>query len=92
MEAWNARLLMKNLGWKVPGDFALVGFDNIQGTWHLPSPLCSVDYNTRDMVKSGMALLMKRIHGDHSDPQTILFEPRLVCRGSCGRLSQEEHF
>ena len=92
MEAWNARLLMKELGWKVPRDCALVGFDNIQGTWRLPSPLCSVDYNTRDMVKSSMDLLMRRIKGDHSAPKTILFEPRIICRGSCGRPTQEEHF
>ena len=74
MEAWSARLLMRTLNLKTPRDFAIVGFDNIQGTWRLPSPLCSVDYSISDMVKSGMALLMKRIHGERSAPETVLFE------------------
>lgn len=90
MEAWSARLLMRTLNLKTPRDFAIVGFDNIQGTWRLPSPLCSVDYSISDMVKSGMALLMKRIHGERSAPETVLFEPRIVCRGSCGRPFEDE--
>lgn len=92
MEAWNTRLLLKNLGLRVPEDFALVGFDNIQGTWRLPSPLCSVDFNPRAMVKSGMELLISRIRGDRSAPRTIVLEPQIVCRGSCGRTAINERF
>ena len=74
---------MRTLNLKTPRDFAIVGFDNIQGTWRLPSPLCSVDYSISDMVGSGMALLMKkRIHGVASPPRRPSFlNPRIVCRG-----------
>ena len=84
MEAWNACTLLQAEGLRVPEDFAVVGFDNIQSEWPLPFPLCSVDYGVRDMVRSGMDLLLRRIRGEQFPPRTILFEPRIVCRGSCG--------
>lgn len=85
IEAWKVITLLDGLGLRVPDDFALTGFDNIQGILPLPSPLCSVDYNLSAMARSGLTLLRKRIHSEAFSPQTIVFPPHVVCRGSCGK-------
>ena len=61
-----------------------------QHSGYLAAAFSSLDYSISDMVKSGMALLMKRILGERSAPETVLFEPRIVCRGSCGRPFEDE--
>lgn len=84
IDAWNVISLLHELGLRVPDDFAIIGFDNIQGVLPLPSPLCSVDYNLSAMAQSGLQLLRRRIRGEDFPPQTIVLPPRVVCRGSCG--------
>ena len=84
-EAWSAYSLLSKMHLRIPEDFAIVGYDNVQGAWPLPSALCSVDYRTRDMVRSGIALLMHRMSDRRSAPETIVFQPRIICRGSCGK-------
>lgn len=88
MEAWNVISLLQQDDLRVPRDFAVTGFDNIQGLLPLPSPLCTVDYGLSEMVHSGIELLRRRIHGEELPPQTIVFQPHVVCRGSCGRISE----
>lgn len=85
LEAWSTCTLAAKMHLRVPEDFAVVGFDNVQGAWPLPSALCSVDYSTTEMVKSAMALLLRRMDEKHFTPETIVFQPRIVCRGSCGK-------
>ena len=84
-EAWNVLSLLNSQGLSVPGDLALVGFDNIQGTVPFPSHLCSVDYNLSGMAQSGIDLLRSRIHGDESPAQCVVYPAHVVCRGSCGK-------
>ena len=85
LEAWNANLVMHQTGLRTPEDFALVGFDNIQDAWNLPAPLCTVGWDIIGMVDSAISLLRRRIHHEDFEPQTIVFEPHLICRNSCGR-------
>ena len=83
MEAWNAISCMHSAGLRVPDDFAVTSFDNIQGKMHFPTPLCSVDGCMPEIARSGIDLLRKRIHGEDLPVQTIVYPVRLVCRGSC---------
>lgn len=82
-EAWHVMTLIHQTpalqGW----DVGIVGFDNIQGVQHYPTPLCSVDCNFREMARQGIELLRSRIHDDDRPPQGIVCPVRLVCRGSC---------
>lgn len=84
-EAWNVVSVLNSRGLSVPGDLALIGFDNIQGVVPFPSHLCSVEYNLSGMAKSGIDLLRRRIHGDDAPAQFIVHKPHVVCRGSCGK-------
>ncbi len=84
VEAWNVIKLLQEHG-IAPQTMGITGFDNIQGTLPFPSPLCSIDYNLEGMAQTGIDLLRKRIHGDDSPAKTVIFEPHVVCRGSCGK-------
>lgn len=84
-EAWRAVNLLAQQGLHIPSDFAIAGFDNIQGMLPFPSPLCSVEYAPARMARSGVELLLRRIRREDLPPQHIVFEPTVVCRGSCGR-------
>lgn len=85
LEAWNMNLIMHQQGLRIPDDFAVVGFDNIQESWHLPSPLCTIGCDYAAMVDSAITLLRRRIHKEIFEPQKIVYLPYLVCRSSCGR-------
>lgn len=85
LEAWNMTVLMHQHGLQIPDDFALVGFDNIQECWKLPSPLCTIGWDGSAMVKQALEILHRRICGEHFEPRLFVYEPYLVCRNSCGR-------
>lgn len=65
-------------------DFALIGFDNIQGCIGFPSPLCSIDGSLQRLPEIAISILIERIRGDQSPPKAVVLPVRLVCRGSCG--------
>lgn len=85
LEARNANLVMHQHSLRSPDDFVLVGFDNIQDAWNLLAPLCTVGWDIIGMVDSVISLLRRRIHHEDFEPQTVIFEPHLICRSSCGR-------
>lgn len=73
---------------QIPGDLALVGFDNIPQSAYFQPPLTTID---QPLARSGQAavdLLLKRIERRGSDEMiersTIMLEPRLVVRASSG--------
>ena len=83
-EAWHAIHLLELHGVRVPEDMAVVGFDNLQGILHFPSPLCTIAYDLHGMASASITLIRQRIHGEDMPPRELIFEPSLVCRGSCG--------
>ncbi|HNW86995.1 MAG TPA: LacI family DNA-binding transcriptional regulator [Candidatus Limiplasma sp.] len=88
IEAW---VLMEKLAeWKLQNDFALVGFDNIQGMLGIPTPLCTVDGAMRELTVSAVRLLLSRIQGNDGPARHLVFPARLVCRGSCQKPDKAE--
>lgn len=83
LEAWFAVSVLQSQGLSIPGDMAIIGFDNIQGILPIPAPICSVGYDIPAMARSGIDLLRRRIHREDMPPQHITFKPYVVCRGSC---------
>ncbi len=70
---------------KLLNEMAFVGYDNIQGKYSFPSPLCSIDPNSTKLCKATVELLHKRIIGGnhHFTPEKITFPVQLICRKSC---------
>ncbi len=65
------------------GKIAFVGYDNIQGKFSFPSPICSIDPSSSALCHATVDLLHRRIMGEETPPQKIVFPVRLVCRKSC---------
>jgi DNA-binding LacI/PurR family transcriptional regulator len=66
----------------VPGDVAVVGFDNIAIGRYITPALTTVSPNLTDGVPVLVEKLLRLINGETEDPVTI--PGRLVVRQSCG--------
>ena len=84
MEAWSLITTLQQDKLRVPEDMAIAGFDNIQGQYDFPVPLCSVGFDIRQMATDAFHLLVKRIHQEELPRQSYVYPTRLICRGSCG--------
>ncbi|MFL6675192.1 MAG: LacI family DNA-binding transcriptional regulator [Massilia sp.] len=75
---------VQTLGFRVPEDISVGGFDNIQFGRYASPPLTSVDLQSERMGELGMNKLLAAIAGDTSiDPTTL--EPQLILRSSIAR-------
>lgn len=90
LEAWLTVSVLQSQGLSIPGDMAIIGFDNIQGILPIPAPICSVGYDIPAMARSGIDLLRRRIHREDMPAQHITFRPYVVCRGSCGAKARPQ--
>jgi DNA-binding LacI/PurR family transcriptional regulator len=76
----------RDLGLEVPGDLAVVGYDN---TWHCDlaqNALTSVDQSGQVLGLQGARLLIERI-GGRDTPEHFTVTPRLVARASSSAKS-----
>jgi LacI family transcriptional regulator len=75
---------LREAGFDVPGDVALVGVDNTtlaEVTW---PTLTSVDLGSAERARLAAELLLERIEGLSDEPRMLGVEPRLVVRESSG--------
>ncbi len=77
--AWR-RLL--ELGFLIPQDVSLVGFDDIEMSRLLLPPLTTVSQDKSAMGREAATLLLRLLQGERLSPEIILVAPRLVVRGS----------
>lgn len=75
-------------GVQVPGDVAVVGYDDIRYAEFLEVPLTTVALDKHEIGQRAAQILFQRIEADESDqdvcPQQVLLQPRLIVRASCG--------
>lgn len=69
-------------GLKVPDDFAVVGFDNINFASMCDPMLTTVSQPKYDLGCTSMELLLKQIRGEMKEPQDLILEFNLVIRES----------
>jgi LacI family transcriptional regulator len=73
----------QTLGFKLPADISVAGFDNIQyGRFTFP-PLTTVDLQSEQMGVAGMERLFAAIDGKEGSALTVI-EPQLILRASSG--------
>ncbi|UCH09439.1 MAG: GntR family transcriptional regulator [Fidelibacterota bacterium] len=75
-------------GLNVPGDIALVGFDDIERDLYAPVPLTTVHQPTRRIGRMAVDRLIDLIN-ESGSVFRIFLKPRLVQRESCGGLMQK---
>ncbi|MEI6385684.1 MAG: substrate-binding domain-containing protein, partial [Spirochaetota bacterium] len=68
----------------IPGDIALVGFDDISMSALMSPSLTTVRIAQYDLGKLSSAQLLDRLQGRVSEPKKIIFPTELQIRNSCG--------
>ncbi|MFC5721441.1 LacI family DNA-binding transcriptional regulator [Streptomyces gamaensis] len=69
-------------GLRVPGDVALVAYDDVAWFAHTDPPLTAVAQPTRELGRAAVHTLLERIEG--REAPSVLLPARLVPRRSCG--------
>jgi DNA-binding LacI/PurR family transcriptional regulator len=76
---------LRQLGVQIPGDMAVVGYDNIPIADYLEVPLTTVSYSEYEMGKLAANMLFERIEGRGlKQIEQIRLQPELVLRQSSG--------
>lgn len=80
-----ALLGLKEAGVRIPQDMAVVGFDDMEWAPILTPPLTAVAQPGYALGAKAAELLIERLAGGGSPaPRTVVLQPRLVIRQSCG--------
>jgi LacI family transcriptional regulator len=81
--AWEVITFLQKINIKVPGDIAVVGYDNIQSRFFFPYPLTTVNYSKRNMAIKAVDTLLKTIDNPREKIAVHIFEEtKLVIRES----------
>jgi LacI family transcriptional regulator len=78
---------LRELGWRVPQDIALVGYDDIEFAPFVDPPLTTVAQLAYEIGQKGTEILLERISLPEDQvwtPQRIVFKPLLKVRVSSG--------
>jgi LacI family transcriptional regulator len=83
-----------NHGIYVPGDVAIVGFDDIKRGVVAPVPLTTIHQPTDKIGELAFDMIKKQIKNEFIEKPHIILKPSLVIRESCGakQLSDEPFF
>ncbi len=79
---------LRTRGFSVPGDIAVVGFDDRPEAKFIDPPLTSVFQSWYGIGRRAAKLLMAQLRAEPV-PDEVLVTPELVIRRSCGCLSQQ---
>lgn len=71
---------LARIGGSVPGDFAVVGYDDITFASMLSPALTSVRQPKYELGAAARGLLVEEAHGTHHEHRSMRFEPELVVR------------
>lgn len=74
---------VQELGYKVPDDLAIVGFDDIDQAKYAKVPLTTIHQPIEKIGAAAIDKLLQIIEGNETETRSIL-QPHLVVRESCG--------
>ena len=81
---------IQELGYNVPADVAVVGFDDIDQADYANVPLTTIHQPVEKIGAAAIDTLISRIEGKDADAHRIIFPPTLVVRNSCGAKLHEK--
>ncbi len=73
------------MGFKIPGDIAIVGFDDIDRASYARVPLTTVKQPTKEIGRLAVDIILKRKNNEYAPVKTIL-RPELVIRASSASI------
>lgn len=75
---------VKEAGLRIPGDVAVVGYDDDPATAFTDPPLTTVDAAVGRSTEEATAIVLRLMHGRSPAPETRLLDAQLIVRASCG--------
>ncbi len=75
---------LRRHGLMVPGDLAIVGFDDVEAGWHTDPPLATVNQHIGALGARAAALLVAEIGGEPVTHERHTVPATFIPRGSCG--------
>lgn len=75
-------ILLQQKGLNIPGDIAVVGFDDLDWAPAIGAGITTIAQPTYEIGSIAMERVIKRIEGDKSSPQKIKLPAKLIIRGS----------
>jgi LacI family transcriptional regulator len=88
--AFGAASAAKELGLKIPGDLALVGFDNVPLSPYYDPPLTTVAIPMYNLGSASMGMIVDIVSGRPHEPQIVL-ETKLIIRASTDGSPKKTH-
>ena len=82
MMAIGAIKALKRRKIKIPDQVAVIGFDNIEISEIIEPALSTVAQPAYEMGEQGTKMLLKLISGKRPRPKNVIFEPKLILRGT----------
>ncbi len=83
---------LREMAVRVPQQIALVGFDDMPWSGDLYSPLTAVSQPTYELGTEAVNLLLRRLANPASPFRTVMLQPRLIVRESCGAALRSAHY
>jgi LacI family purine nucleotide synthesis repressor len=74
------------LGISIPGNYSIVGYDNIETASVVSPPLTTIHQSRKRIGIESVKLLLENIRNRQKDKKRICFEPYIVVRGSVRSL------
>jgi LacI family transcriptional regulator len=81
---------LQHAGVRAGKEFGVVGFNNVPDAAQSLPGLTTVDTSPRELGETAAELLLKRIEQRDSPVRTVILQPRLIVRQSCGSSSQNQ--
>ncbi|HWR23341.1 MAG TPA: LacI family DNA-binding transcriptional regulator [Feifaniaceae bacterium] len=71
---------IREAGLKIPGDIAVLGFDNITESEYVEGGITTIASPSEDMIAIAINILMKRIQSSAGALQQVALQPKLIVR------------
>jgi LacI family transcriptional regulator len=75
------------LGFTIPGNYSVIGYDNIEVTSALSPPLTTIHQPRKRIGRESISLLLNNIEQEERIIKKISFDPHLVVRGSVRNIN-----
>lgn len=82
--AFGALAAIRERGMAIPGDIAVVGFDDVRLARYINPPLTTVRLPAYELGAGAVDMLIRMINGEEVSEPHVLLETELVIRESCG--------
>lgn len=82
--ALGAKAALRERGLNVPGDVAMVGFDDVPVSRYMDPPLTTVHLPAEEQVEKSTQMLFQLIRREEPAERHIMLSTQLVVRQSCG--------